>query len=178
MAQQRRVVIVGSGAAGLAAAVAAASRGADVTVLEAAQELGGTTAWSGGGIWMPANDHGAPGSPQEQVAAATLYLQNVAIGDGDAELQQHYIKEGRRVLQASEEKTTVRWHEIVHFPDYHSELPGGVPSGRSLEIDPVYVQPDVMAQVRPNPGGTLRSGFGFATKQSTPRVHRCATIGS
>ena len=52
---RRRVVVVGSGVAGMTAALAAARSGADVTLLERADVLGGTTAYSSGWVWVPNN---------------------------------------------------------------------------------------------------------------------------
>ena len=80
------VVVVGSGAAGLTAAVAAAQAGAGVTVLERAPLLGGTTALSGGLAWTPANRLMAAEGVDDSPAEARQYLQALRLGDIDDEL--------------------------------------------------------------------------------------------
>ncbi len=120
----RQVVVIGSGASGVAAAVAAATQGASVTLLERAAQLGGTTAWGGGGIWIPANPYAsAEGSP-DSVDDALLYLRNVGLGDSDRDLAERYVRQGVRVLADVEKHTPLRWNTIRGFPDYHAELPG------------------------------------------------------
>jgi succinate dehydrogenase/fumarate reductase flavoprotein subunit len=152
----KQVVVLGSGAAGCAAAVSAAREGASVTLLERADALGGTTAWGGGGIWIPANPYAAVEGSPDTFDAALLYLRSVGLGDSDHELAERYVREGVRVLAEIEEHTPLRWNTIRGFPDYHAELPGGrVQGGRSLEIDSVAVGPDMVARMRPNPYGTL-----------------------
>ncbi|MBV9577191.1 MAG: FAD-dependent oxidoreductase [Chloroflexi bacterium] len=153
---QKRVVILGSGAAGCAAAVAAASKGASVTLLERANDLGGTTAWGGGGIWIPANPYAAAEGSPDTFEAALLYLRSVGLGDSDRELAERYVHEGVRILADVERHTPLRWNTIRGFPDYHAELPGGrVQGGRSLEIDSVPVGRDMLGRMRPNPYRSL-----------------------
>ncbi len=77
------VVVLGSGAAGLAAAVAAASAGARVTVLEATATVGGTTALSGGVAWVPVNHRAAEAGFDDDAASALTYLRGLRLGDTD-----------------------------------------------------------------------------------------------
>jgi succinate dehydrogenase/fumarate reductase flavoprotein subunit len=148
----KNVVVIGSGASGMAAALAAASQGAHVTVIEKAQKLGGTTAWGGGGIWIPANPYTAAEGQPDTIEDALLYLRSVGLGDSDAALAERYVRQGVRVVQQTEHRAGVRWNTIYRFPDYHAELPGGRPQGgRSLEIDSVTVGPEMLTEMRPNP---------------------------
>src|SRR5271155_4287715 len=74
------VVVIGSGAAGLAAASVAASQGAEVIVVEKSDRLGGPTGFSGGVCWIPCNDHmRAAGVPDDRQAALT-YLRKLTEG--------------------------------------------------------------------------------------------------
>ena len=156
MAGERRVIVVGSGAAGCAAAVAAAAEGAAVTLLERADVLGGTTAFSGGGIWIPANHCAAAEGLRDSPREALRYLRALGLlGDADVALAEVYVGEAARIVEAIEAKTPLRWRTIVNYPDYYAELEGGKPHGRSLEIHPVEVGTEVVRRVRPNPYGAL-----------------------
>ena len=83
MSGRSRVVVVGSGAAGLAAAVAAREGGAEVTLLERGVAAGGTTALSGGVAWLPGNHRAAEVGAQDTPAEAREYLRSLALGDVD-----------------------------------------------------------------------------------------------
>ena len=147
------VVVVGSGAAGMSAAVAAATSGADVTILEAADHIGGTTAISGGGLWMPANPWAAANGIEDTVEAGVTYLKALQAGGGDAlpAAAEAYVNEGLRITRTIEERTPIRWEHIRGFADYHTNLPGGVEDGRSLEMKPFQASPEAHALVRENP---------------------------
>jgi 3-oxosteroid 1-dehydrogenase len=152
----KNVIVVGSGAAGMAAAVAAARDGAAVTLLERAPLLGGTTAWGGGGIWIPANPYAAAEGNPDTVQEALAYLRAVGLGDTDQDLAERYVRQGVRVVHNIESSTPLRWNTIQRFPDYHAELPGGKPAGgRSLEIDSLQVGREILAEIRPNPYGSI-----------------------
>jgi 3-oxosteroid 1-dehydrogenase len=145
----RSVVVVGSGAAGLAAALAASGAGAEVLVVERAPSIGGTTAMSGGVVWMPA--HGRPGptttiddSPEDALA----YLLAAAQGDVDPELLDVFVHDARRVADEIERATPLRWEVLEHWPDYRGELPGAAPGGRSMWPRALRLDPSVEARVQ------------------------------
>ncbi len=151
MASGNRVVVVGSGAAGLAAAVGAATSGAQVTVLEAAGRLGGTTATSGGGLWIPVNPWAAAHGVEDSVEEAVRYL--TALQGGEPGVAEAFVREGLRIVRLAEERTPLRWQHLIEFPDYHAELDGGSAHGRSLEMMPVQISREAAALVRDDPYG-------------------------
>lgn len=141
------VIVLGSGAAGLAAAIAAATSGARTTVLEATATVGGTTAMSGGVAWVPANGRAdALGFPDDTEAALT-YLRGLALGDVDDGLVERFVRTGADVLDAVEKTTPIRWR-VIAYPDYHCEREGGRNGGRSLEPDPIALPAEQDALVR------------------------------
>jgi 3-oxosteroid 1-dehydrogenase len=146
MSSQHDVVVVGSGAAGMAAAVAAASCGARVSVLEAGERLGGTTCLSGGVAWMPGN----PDDPAPP-ADGLRYLEALGLGDHDRDLCSVFVDDAARVAAEIEATTAVRWHGLP-YPDYHAEFPGGeAEGGRSIEPDPIQLRDGLADRVREAP---------------------------
>ena len=139
------VIVVGSGAAGLSAALAAAQAGAKVTVLERDTKLGGSTALSGGLAWLPAN-HLA--DPDDEPEKARRYLASLALGDVDPTLAETFTVHAPRLATWIEAATPLEW-EVVHFPDYHAEREGAMLDGRSLGPRLLNAGPLVSAMVRP-----------------------------
>ncbi|MBV8083877.1 MAG: FAD-dependent oxidoreductase [Chloroflexi bacterium] len=148
---QRNVVVVGSGAAGMAAACAAANAGASVTVLEAGRLLGGTTAFSGGGIWIPANRWGAAEGIADSPEEGLRYLRSLGLGDSDQAVAEAFCRQGARVIEATEAATPMRWNTIEGYPDYNAENEGGKKRGRTLEIDGCDLGREILDQIRPDP---------------------------
>lgn len=129
------VVVLGSGGAGLAAALSAAATGAAVQLYEKAATVGGTTAVSGGIVWIPAHDR-APDGPLT-VADALAYLQAQSLGVMDDELVETFVRTGPVMLDFVESHSDLRFAVAEGFPDYKPELPGGRPGGgRSLAAAP------------------------------------------
>ncbi|HST83165.1 MAG TPA: FAD-dependent oxidoreductase [Kineosporiaceae bacterium] len=128
------VVVVGTGAAGLTAAVRAADDGARVGLFEKADTVGGTTAWSGGMVWIPNNPQMTEmGIPDSREAALT-YLASLSNGMIDDGLAAAFVDTGPEMVEWLAANTPVTFSAIAGFPDYHPEHAGGRPNGgRSLE---------------------------------------------
>ncbi|SEH71453.1 Succinate dehydrogenase/fumarate reductase, flavoprotein subunit [Mycolicibacterium rutilum] len=129
------VVVLGSGGAGLTAALTAAANGASVQIYEKAATVGGTTAVSGGIIWIPAHNRSADG--ELTVEDAMDYLRAQSLGFMDDELVETFVRTGPEMLDYVEAHSELRFEIAAGFPDYKPELPGGRPSGgRSLNAKP------------------------------------------
>jgi 3-oxosteroid 1-dehydrogenase len=131
------VVVVGSGAAGMTAALTAAQHGLSVLMVEKTDRFGGSTARSGGGIWAPGNSvlnrAGVADSPEQ----ARAYLAHVA-GDGvDAARQQALLTHGPAMLDLVRALTPVDFAWVPGYADYYPEAPGGLAQGRSVEPIPL-----------------------------------------
>ncbi|WP_448624256.1 FAD-dependent oxidoreductase [Geodermatophilus sp. URMC 64] len=128
------VVVLGTGAAGLTAAIAAHDGGARVAVFEKADKVGGTSAWSGGMVWIPHNHHMAELGLEDSREDVLTYLMSMSHGLIDERLAAAYVDAGPEVLLYLEEHTPARFQVIKDFPDYHPEHPGAARrGGRSLE---------------------------------------------
>jgi 3-oxosteroid 1-dehydrogenase len=129
------VVVLGSGGAGLTAALTAAANGASVAVYEKAATVGGTTAVSGGIVWIPA--HGRASDGELSVEDAMAYLHAQSLGFMDDELMETFVRTGAEMLDYVEAHSALQFEVAEGFPDYKPELPGGRPSGgRSLNAKP------------------------------------------
>jgi 3-oxosteroid 1-dehydrogenase len=130
------VLVIGAGGAGLVAALAAVEAGAAVAVYEKASVIGGTTAISGGTVWVPDNHHMAEAGLPDSRDQALTYLQSLSLGLIDAEVAASIVDEGPQVVRWLEAVTPLRFEAIAGFPDYHPEHPGGKPGG-GRSLDPV-----------------------------------------
>lgn len=127
------VVVVGSGAIGLTAALAAADGGARVAVLEKAPYLGGTAAVSGGMLWVPLNRRMAELGIEDDRDAALRYLAAVTAGRTAPDVLAALVDRGPEMLEFLERRTGLRMVPMAAFPDYHPEWDGAHPGGRSLD---------------------------------------------
>ena len=132
--QTYEVVVLGSGAAGLTAALAAADSGATVCVLEKGEKIGGTTALSSAVIWLPGNQYAREAGVSDSRADGLAYLDSLSHGMILPELAEAFVDTVGELTGWLEDRTPVRLQLVRGFPDYHPEHPGGKPGGgRSIE---------------------------------------------
>ena len=130
------VAVLGSGASGLVAALAAADAGASVAVLERSDKVGGTSAISGGIAWVPNNPLQARLGIEDSREKALTYLESLSLGVMDMDLATTFVERGPEMVRFLDERTPVHFHIAEGYPDYHPERPGGMPGGgRSLDPD-------------------------------------------
>jgi succinate dehydrogenase/fumarate reductase flavoprotein subunit len=128
------IVVVGSGAAGLTAAITARHLGLEVLVLEKTDRFGGTTAYSGGAPWIPCNHVVQQIGLSDTRDAAQTYLQAV-LGDAyQGDLVEAYLDEAPRMLKFMEEHSHVRFKPFP-LPDYESNLPGAAKCRSLLTVE-------------------------------------------
>jgi len=130
------VVVAGSGAAGMTAALTAADLGLSVVVIEKAGAFGGSTARSGGGIWAPGNAVLRAAGVTDTPGQARAYLAHVAGADVPASLREAFLEHGPGMLDLVLGQTPLRLAWVPGYADYYPEAPGGLARGRSVEPVP------------------------------------------
>ncbi len=132
------VLVIGSGGGGMTAALAAHAAGLDTLVVEKGSQFGGSTALSGGGIWVP----GAPSQKREGYApdpdGVKDYLRQITDGLVSDERISAYVDHAPEMMEFLEK--TSRWCEFVWKPgyaDYYPELPGGSELGSTINVPPI-----------------------------------------
>jgi 3-oxosteroid 1-dehydrogenase len=145
------VIVVGSGAAGMTAALTAAHHGLRTVLIEKAPTFGGSTARSGGGVWIPNNDvllaDGVPDTPED----ASTYLKHITGDVVDDDLRAAFLDNGPATLRFVLANTPLRLRWVTDYSDYYPEAPGGLPTGRSVEPRPLNaaVLGDELANLTP-----------------------------
>lgn len=130
------VVVVGSGAAGMVAALTAAHQGLSTVVVEKAAHYGGSTARSGGGVWIPNNEVLQRDGVKDNAAEARKYLHAI-IGDVvPTEKIDTYLDRGPEMLSFVLKNSPLKLCWVPGYSDYYPETPGGKATGRSVEPKP------------------------------------------
>ncbi len=126
------VLVAGSGAGGLAAAVAARKCGLEVIVAEKESLFGGTTARSGGWLWIPNHPLQAAIGIRDSLEEASTYLLHETGEKYDPERVNAFLTAGPRMIEWFQRETAVRFDASATFSDYHPDAPGGKAGGRSI----------------------------------------------
>jgi 3-oxosteroid 1-dehydrogenase len=127
------VVVLGTAAAGLTAALRAAADGARVGLFEKADQVGGTTAWSGGVAWLPGNRHQREPGLEDSRDQVLTYLTALSHGLIDPALAAVFVDTAPEVVDWLEDSSPVVFETVRGLSDYHPEHPGGRREGRSVE---------------------------------------------
>ena len=153
------LLVVGSGAGGLAAALVAAKHGAKVLLVEKGEQLGGTTATSGGVLWIPDNDQARQQGLGDSSAKSHNYLRH-ELGDFYREdMIEAFLRNGNAAVAYLEQHTDLKF-DVIPWPDYHPSQVDGMLKGRSMVT-------------RPFDGRLLGKDFNTVR----PPVHRLMILG-
>jgi 3-oxosteroid 1-dehydrogenase len=131
------VVVAGSGAAGMSAALTAARQGLSVVVIEKTGYFGGSTARSGGGVWVPCNSVLRKAGVNDSPEQAGNYLAHVAGDCVTPERQRALLEHGPAMLDLVLGAAPVEFAWVPGYADYYPEAPGGMASGRTIEPVPL-----------------------------------------
>ena len=124
------VIVVGSGAGAMTSAVVAADRGLSVLVIEKSDKFGGTSAISGGGIWIPNNHYFKAKGGDDSYDKALQYILAAGGGRADETKVRAYLDHAPKMIKYLEDTSWVRYAVAEKYPDYYQHLPGALPGAR------------------------------------------------
>ncbi|MHA7835415.1 MAG: FAD-dependent oxidoreductase [Algiphilus sp.] len=127
------VVVVGSGAGGMTAALRSQALGLSSVVLEKTDRYGGTTAVSGGGIWIPCNDQIPGVGGNDSYEEALDYMRHLTRGEVPESRIAAYLKQAPEMVRTLAEEADVHFRSVRKYPDYFPDTPGGKPGYRTME---------------------------------------------
>jgi len=130
-------LVMGSGAAGMSAAIRGHDLGLEVLMVEKTDLFGGNTAMSGGVVWVPNNPSMKKKSIPDSEEDAVTYLKHITHGEIEEERLKNYVDQSQRVLAYLQAHTHVRYTSLEKYTDYYPEAPGGKPGGRSMDPTPL-----------------------------------------
>lgn len=129
------VVVIGSGAGGMSTAITAKKNGLSVAIIEKEPVFGGTTAFSGGVLWIPGNHHAKDAGIKDSRDDAITYMKEETGNFYSAEAVEAFLDAGPEMVDFFERETAVQFVPTL-YPDYHPDVPGGVDVGRSILAAP------------------------------------------
>ncbi len=126
------LLVIGSGAAGLAAAVSAAVLGLKVTLVEKERHFGGTSAWSGGWLWVPGNPLAVAAGVKEPPGAARSYLREELGNHFEPQLVDMFLMQAPHMVAFFIRETALSFIAGLAIPDFHDRSAGASRGGRSI----------------------------------------------
>lgn len=130
------LLVIGSGAAGLSAAVTAAWHGLKVIVVEKEPVFGGATAWSGGWMWVPGNPLARRAGIHEDPEQPRTYLRHELGERYDAALVDAFLDNGPNMVAFFEKHTALQFVDGNGIPDIHGDSPGAATGGHQVIAAP------------------------------------------
>jgi succinate dehydrogenase/fumarate reductase flavoprotein subunit len=130
------VICIGSGAGGMSAALTAAIEGLDVLIVEKTQYVGGSTAVSGGAVWIPNNPQSSQLGHKDSMEQAKLYLDRIVGNWASDEMKRVFLEAGPEMVRYLEQRTEVKLIARAYSPDYYPDTEGASLGGRSMDPAP------------------------------------------
>ncbi len=130
------VVVVGTGGGGMTAALVARQAGLDVLMVEKSEYYGGSTALSGGGLWIPNNYLLRRDGLDDSFAKARTYFEHTIGHRTPQAVQDAYLTNAPEMVRYLVSNSHVRFHRSKGYADYYPERPGGMADGRAIEGSP------------------------------------------
>jgi len=169
------VIVVGSGAGGLTAALASSMGGRKTLVIEKASMWGGTSATSGGMIWIPASPLADPQHANDSAEAGFTYLRQLTDTSVSDARVRAYIAQGRSMLDWLHAETEVRFRSLP-YTDYRPDVEGAQLGYRTHDPAPLdgrLLAPEDLQTLRPSaPAALLFNRLAFTMDEVHPLLHR------
>lgn len=161
-------LVVGSGAGGMTGALIARDRGLDALIVEKNCCYGGTSALSGGVVWVPNNHQMAAAGIADSDAEGLAYLRQVTRGEVSEARLAAYVKHAREMIRYLEERSAVRFEAAEEYCDYYAELAGGKIGGRSMDPLPFSRRRlgAELHQMQPSPWSGVLNRFHLTAKEA------------
>lgn len=168
------VLVVGTGAGGMTAAIVAADSRADTIIIEKGARYGGTSATSGGVLWIPGSHLAEAAGHANSAADAYTYMRAIGGEEVDDEQINAFISNAPRMLKYMEENTEVRYVSIP-YPDYRPDIPGAALGWRSHDCVPLdgrLLGAELEALEPPHPSNLLMGRYVWNTVDASKLVTR------
>src|SRR5438552_2404668 len=136
IADEYDAIVLGAGAAGMTVAAVAAAEGLRVLLIEKSAQVGGTTAVSGGMVWVPANAKMREAGLVDSIEQARLYLDHCIAGRFNEPLRSAFLTNADAAIVYLERHTSLCFRPVLAYPDYSPDLRGATAGGRVLEPIP------------------------------------------
>ena len=130
------VLVVGSGGGAMTAALVAKQTGFEVLIIEKTEYYGGSTALSGGGMWIPNNHLLQRDGLEDSLQKARTYLAHTVGNRTPQALQDAYLQNAPEMVKYLASNSCMRFRRSAGYADYYPERPGGMADGRALEAEP------------------------------------------
>jgi succinate dehydrogenase/fumarate reductase flavoprotein subunit len=133
------VLVIGAGAGGLSTAISAQHHGLEVMVVEKAAVFGGTTAFSGGVLWIPGSPQARKAGIPDSREAVMRYMRAETGAFFDRPAVEAFVDRGPEMVAFFERETALSFIPTL-YPDYHPDVDGGVDIGRSILASPFDIR--------------------------------------
>ena len=168
------ILVVGSGAAALTGAIVAAKSHAKVLVIEKSDMYGGTSATSGGVVWIPATRQAKEAGSDDTPEDGFKYIRALTAPDVPDSLIWAFVNNGPKMLEWMEQNSEVKY-ATTHYCDYHPNLPGGKTAFRSHDVMPIHAKAlgkDFLRQRAQHPAAQFFGKMNWTVDETGPLLFR------